>query len=291
MSALAATYPVALYSIREMLRRKLLYVWLGIGVAASLVFGIVPLFLPGNPSRPERVLFVLNSLSAVAGLVSTLTAMTIAMTVVHNDLESGVAVSIFSKPVDRAAYAAGKLLAAAGALALVMAVLGLGVQIVLALNGSPHTGAVVSYFLTDFANNLSLMLVVMVLTVVVNNIVAAVIGFLVLQVASIVGTGYLYAVNGAIPVGWVTTLLEVAYWILPRRLTGNLQQEILKASYAAHPPPPNARGGGGFNASGDIVINGHAVSLASGWPDAVAWLVYALLLWSALYVLLRRREV
>jgi ABC-type transport system involved in multi-copper enzyme maturation permease subunit len=102
-----------------------------------------------------------------------LCALAVGMTVINHDLDSGAVVSIFAKPVSRASYTGGKVMAATGLLLLIAAIFTAGSLIVVGANGGSVYGVVFWTCAAPAANIVLLMLLVMILTVYINNVVAA----------------------------------------------------------------------------------------------------------------------
>src|SRR5207245_10050010 len=120
-------------------------------------------------------------------------AIAISVSLISQDLDSGAVVSIFSKPVSRLAYALGKLIAAILALLVIILILGIGTQLVVLVNGGGHEGSVLQTFLLIGANQLTQMLLILILTSVMNNVGAAIIGIAIVQLGKVAGLFHLLA--------------------------------------------------------------------------------------------------
>src|SRR5215471_7584434 len=171
------TLAVARYTLLEIGRRRLLLAIVAIGVVLTAAIAVTPHLLPGNDTNTKKLIVALTGLQDVVPTALLLCAFAIGMTVINHDLDSGAVVSIFAKPVSRASYTLGKLVAAQAMLLLIAAIFTSGSLIDTALNGGSVYGVVVWTGLAQAANVVLLMLVVMTLTVYLNNIIAAAIGF------------------------------------------------------------------------------------------------------------------
>ena len=99
------------------------------------------------------------------GLFALLIAFGIGMTVIYHDLESGAAISIFSKPVSRVAFTAGKVAAAIVAMIVIVGVLGIEARLVMVLFGTGDLGPALWWeTVAQVANAITLMLLVMALS-------------------------------------------------------------------------------------------------------------------------------
>src|SRR5439155_14855852 len=127
--------------------------------------GIAPLVVEGTSTGEERAVFVLSTLSGVAGGALLVCAIGVGMTVIRNDLDSGAIAAILAKPVSRLGYAGGKLAAAALLLLTVDALFAVATVGLLALNGGSHMAVVPGFFAVQVANAVIWMVLLMALTV------------------------------------------------------------------------------------------------------------------------------
>src|ERR1700693_3295257 len=152
------TFAVARYTLIELTRRRILLVVFIIGALGIAAIGIgLKVFSstftsgafgpPGSeapdPAKVNRFLdlmFVTDLVGAL-GLFALLIAFGIGMTAIYHDLESGAAVAIFSKPVSRLAFTAGKLIAALIAMFVIVGVLSLETRLITSLFGGGLEGA------------------------------------------------------------------------------------------------------------------------------------------------------
>jgi ABC-type transport system involved in multi-copper enzyme maturation permease subunit len=280
--ALAGADAVAIYTLREMFRRKVLYFLVGGGAGLILIAGIAAAVAKAAiPSLSSSAVdfsgFVLVQMANFVSLFAWIAAIAISVTLISQDLESGAAVSIFAKPVSRLAYTIGKLGAAVSAMLLIIAILGVGTQIVVAVNGGGHEGPLLKTFALICANQLTQMLVIMVFSVLMNNIVAAALGIILIQVAKFIAFVNLIMTqvngfhNSAFDiVGGVVTAL---YWVVPRYLDSDLQREVYQnfATQSNGGPP--------------------ATTPVSGGWDVLYWAGWIVILVALLYLVIRRREV
>jgi ABC-type transport system involved in multi-copper enzyme maturation permease subunit len=127
------TLAVARYTLLELSRRRILLVFFVVGAVGIVLLGIflkiaTSLATRGttqsangatqlDPAQMNQLLeavFVSYLLGAL-GIFALLIAFAIGMTTIYHDLESGTAVSLFSKPISRLAYTIGKISAAVAA--------------------------------------------------------------------------------------------------------------------------------------------------------------------------------
>src|SRR5207344_987127 len=127
---LNGTLALARYTLVELSRLRFLLVFfiigavgiLALGVGLKILFSVVSSgsgFAPNNvdPAAFNRFieLTFLTYIFGALGIFGLLVAYGIGMTAIYHDLDSGAAVSIFSKPVSRLAYTTGKIAAAIAA--------------------------------------------------------------------------------------------------------------------------------------------------------------------------------
>jgi hypothetical protein len=296
------TAAVARYTLLELSRRKLLLIFFIIGAGGIALLGvvlkIVSTALGGNvlivtsgtrsadPAKVRQVLELgfVSDLIGVLGIFALLIAFAIGMTAIYHDLESGAAVAIFSKPVSRLAYTAGKLAAAVTAMIVIVGVLSLEARVAMLLFGGGLEQALWLETLASVANATALMLLVLALSTWMNNIVAAVIAFVYSSVAGIVvslhqafDSGYLG--NNAI----IHACLTVLYWLVPHPLRSDALRQITRAQFQLF-NPSNGRG-----PSVDQQLA--ALPGASGPTDVVWWLFSIVVFTTLVYVAVRRRQV
>jgi ABC-type transport system involved in multi-copper enzyme maturation permease subunit len=129
---------VAMFTLLELRRRRLLALFVVLEGLIVAVLGIAPLVVPGTPTGEERSLMVLSILSGVAGGALLVGAIGLGLMVIRNDLDSGAIAAILAKPVSRLAYAAGKLAAAAALLVAFDGLFAIATIGLLALDGGGH---------------------------------------------------------------------------------------------------------------------------------------------------------
>ncbi|MEA2646778.1 MAG: hypothetical protein QOE92_1861 [Chloroflexota bacterium] len=285
---------IALYTVRELARRKLLYFLIGGGALLVILAGIGLVLLRAN--APEGTVpvgdysgFVLITMTTGISFFGVsfftwIAAVAISVTLINHDLESGSVVSIFSKPVSRLEYAAGKVLAAAATLLVTSTVLGVGTWIVVLSQGGGHEAPLAKTFVLIAANQLTQMLIILPLSVRLNNIVAAIIGVVVVQLAKLVGTAHLLMhaiqdvgtpISSTVSDGFrlATRVVDVLYWLVPRYLESDLQKEV-------------------YSQSSDAAFSGSSPLInVSDWTDVAFWAAWIALLFALLFLALRSREV
>jgi ABC-type transport system involved in multi-copper enzyme maturation permease subunit len=284
---MSQVFAVTYYTLRELARRKLLLFLVGGGAALILLLSVLVAVVRSSlSSAPAGAVpyndfsgLVLIEVSMLVSLFAWIASVTIAVTLVNHDLESGSAVSIFSKPVDRLQYALGKMIAAALTMLLIVLILGVGTQVIVLANGGGHEAALLKTFVLIAANQLTQMLIILALTVVMNNIVAAGIGIVVVQVTKLIGGAYVllnaFVAQSAPGTGnlrGIASFVDVVYWLVPRYLDSDLQREVYQSALS----------GSNSNLS---AIN------VSGPVDVLYWALWAVLLFGLLYLALHRREV
>jgi len=274
------TLAVARYTLLEIGRRRLLLAIVAIGVVLTAAIAVTPHLLPGNDTNTKKLIVALTGLQEVVPTALLLCAFAIGMTVINHDLDSGAVVSIFAKPVSRASYTLGKLVAALAMLLLIAAIFTSGSLIDTALNGGSVYGVVVWTGLAQAANVVLLMLLVMTLTVYLNNIIAATIGFVFNYAASNVVTLYTMVQQNAITNSVGRVVIDVLYWVVPHHLTSDLERQIQQMRLDTR----------------ELVAFGHANAFAgipgpSGVADVAFWLAYVVLICVLLFWSVRRKQV
>jgi ABC-type transport system involved in multi-copper enzyme maturation permease subunit len=294
---------VARYTLVELSRRRLLLVFFLIGAGGIAILGFSlkifassfsagisggPGSTPLDPTVVDRYLqlqFVTNLISAL-GFFALLIAFAIGMTVIYHDLDSGSAVAIFSKPISRLAFTAGKLVAGILAMIAIVGLLSIESRLLMFLfgsgNGLDQTLWVES--LAQVANAIALMLLVMALSTVMNNIVAAVVAFIYHGLAG-VAVGLYNAYQGGF-LGHNDLLhygFTVLYWVVPHDLRSDAARELIKVQFALFPAPADS----GFDQSQALA----GVPGASGLDDIAWWGFVVAVFVLFVYYTVRRRQV
>jgi ABC-type transport system involved in multi-copper enzyme maturation permease subunit len=203
------------------------------------------------------------------------------MTAIYHDLDSGAAVSIFSKPVSRVAFAAGKVGAAVAALVAIMAVLALEARFVMFLFGGGLENALTLEALAVVANTLVLMLIVLALSTWMNNIVAAVVAFVYYNVLSgVVVFVHNLVDNGVIGNTVVRTIVDIVYWLFPHQLVSSAAGDLARAQIALSGSTPQ---------DGSQALA--SIPPASGVGDILWWVFVVCFFSGMLYYAVRRRQV
>ena len=270
---------VTRYTLLEMSRRRVLLVIVGLGVLLTAGLGFAPHVLPNIPTDKDRLIVYLTGLAAVLPDAIILCAFAIGMTVINHDLDSGALVSIFAKPVARSSYTAGKLIAAVGVVLLIGALFTAGSFVVVAVNGGGVYEVVFWTCAALAANDVLLMLLVMALTVYMNNIVAAAIGFAFNFGAGNVLTLHAMVTHNVITDSIAKTLVNIIYWSVPHELTSNLQRQILQLQLDTH----------------ELAVRGSdplaRIPGASTNVDIVFWFGYVVAMCLLLFGAVRRKQV
>ena len=294
------TVAVARYTLLELSRRRILLVFLIIGVLGVAVIGIglkifsvvVPVnvsgepgSIPADPAKLDRfveLIFVSTLINAV-GFFALLVAFAIGMTAIYHDLESGAAVGIFSKPVSRLAFTTGKLAAAVIGMIVLVGLVGLEARLAMFLFGGGLEGALWVETVAAVANAVLLMLIVLALSTWMNNIIAAVVAFIYNAIAGVVVA--LHAQLAAGQLGdnaIVKAVLDVAYWMVPHELMSDAARQIVQAQFDAIPPSE-----GGPTAAQMLA----GVPGASDLTDIIWWAFLVALMATLVYGAVRRRQV
>jgi ABC-type transport system involved in multi-copper enzyme maturation permease subunit len=298
------TAAVARYTLLELTRRRILIVFVAVGaVGIALIATLLKIFTtvftgnvrfgPGtnapDPATLDRALqlsFVSNIISAL-GFFALLIAFAIGMTAIYHDLESGAAISIFSKPVSRAAFTAGKVGAAMVAMVAIVGVLAVEARLLMFLFGSAAglDQALWLEIVAQVANGLTVMLLVMALSTWMNNIIAAVVAFIYNAVAGIVVALHNTDVAGQLGNNWIISDgLKVLYWLVPHELTSDALRQIAKAEFTLFASSSTSGG-----PSVDQALAG--LPGGSGLTDIIWWAFVVLVFVSLVYVAVRRRQV
>ncbi len=292
------TLAVARYTLLELSRRRILLVFFVVGAVGIVLLGVflkiantlatrgTTQSLNGatqlDPSQMNQLLeavFVTYLLGAL-GIFALLIAFAIGMTTIYHDLESGTAVSLFSKPISRLAYTIGKIAAAVAALVMVVGVLAIEARLAMLLFGGGLEGALTAEVLAVVANTVVVMLIVLALSTWMNNIIAAVVAFIYYDVvASLVVTIRNLTHQGLIDNGFLRAVFDVLYWVVPHQLTSSATGDIARIEL-------QLSGGGSANQATLA-----AIPPASGAGDILWWAVMVIVFSSLVYVAVRRRQV
>lgn len=287
------TLAVARYTLMELSRRRILLVFAIVGALGIVALGIGLKLLyevasanrigsarvdPALLSRFLELLFVTYVVQAL-GLFALLIAYAIGMTAIYHDLESGAAVSIFSKPVTRLAFATGKVGAAIAGLLVVVGLLAIETRIVMLLFGGGLENALTGEILATVANILVVMLLVLALSTWMNNIVAAVVAFIYSNVVEgIIVFVHRFADQGVIGNDIVKAIFDVLYWLVPHPLVSSAAGDLARTQ---------------IQMSGGPVTNQMTASIppSSGAGDIAWWAVTMVVFCALLYYSVRRRQV
>ncbi len=294
------TLAVARYTFLELSRRRILLVFFLVGAGGIVLLGI---FLkiantlttggsgsqslngatPLDPAQMSQLLeavFVTYLLGAL-GIFALLIAFAIGMTTIYHDLESGTAVSLFSKPISRLAYTIGKISAAVAALVLVVGGLGIEARLAMLLFGGGLESALTAEVLAVVANTVVVMLIVLALSTWMNNIIAAVVAFIYYDVvSSLVVTIHNLTHQGVIDNGFLRAVFDVLYWVVPHQLTSSATGDIARTEI-------QLTGGTAADASQALAT----IPPASGAGDILWWALVVLVFSSLVYLAVRRRQV
>ncbi|MHB8572875.1 MAG: ABC transporter permease subunit [Candidatus Dormibacteria bacterium] len=271
---------VALYTMLEMRRRRLLLVFAALAVLLSIGFGVIGVYAVQNGSGiPPGIL--LTQAVGLAGFFCWMAAIAIGMTTINHDLDRGAAIAILSKPVSRLEYLAGKLLASAAGLVMILGLVGLGLLLTVLLAGTTDLAIPLLEALAALAANLLLLLIlILMFSVFLNNILAAILGVVITTLAGWIATvsalldAAAASTAGGLPPAIDTTrsVVDVLYWVFPHPLKSALTASTLGA---------NVQGGGNLS----------ALATASGLADVVFWAAYCAVLLLVMHQALARRQV
>ena len=295
---------VARYTLVELTRRRLLLVFFIIGVAgiaglALLLFvasnlagaNVVVVGPGGTPPDPAKLKQVteyqfVNLLLSVLGLFTLLMSIAIGMTAIYHDLDSGAAVSIFSKPVTRAAYSVGKVCAAVVGMVVIVGILSAEARALMFLFGGGLEQALWLESVASIANGLTMMLLVLALSTWMNNIVAVVVALVYRGVEQFVITLHQALVAGYLGTNQlVSDGVNVAYWLVPHPLTSDATREIARAELTLFAPPPGQQG------APDVNQAIASIPGASSTGDILWWVFVVVVFALLVYVAVRRRQV
>jgi ABC-type transport system involved in multi-copper enzyme maturation permease subunit len=274
------TFAVARYTLLEISRRRVLLVVTGVALVLMSAIAIAPYVLPGNSAPADKLIVSLTGLNEIVPTALLLCALAVGMTVINHDLDSGAVVSIFAKPVSRERYTAGKLIAAIGLVLLVAAIFAVGSVLVITIDGGQAYGVVLWESAALAANAVLLMLLVMALTVYVNNVIAGAIVLAFNFVAGRVLDLHAMVMNGAITDHTFEAIANAAYWVVPHELTSNLLRTIVQLRLDTR----------------ELVVFGKAdpfkdVPGPSNATDVAFWLAYVAAICLLLFFAVRRKQV
>jgi ABC-type transport system involved in multi-copper enzyme maturation permease subunit len=292
---LNGTLAIARYSLVELSRRRILLVFfiigalgiLGLGFGLKVIYSVASSSTQGGfgPNNVDPAVFnhflellFLSYIFGALGVFGLLIAYGIGMTAIYHDLDSGAAVSIFSKPVSRLAFTTGKIAAAVAALLVIMGLLAVEARLVMFLFGGGLENALTGAVLAVIGNTIVVMLLVLALSTWMNNIVAAIVAFIYYDVvAGVISFVRNLTDSGVIGSGIVKTIFDVLYWLVPHELISSATGDLVRAQVAI-------QGGRGSTA-----IAG--VPQASTTGDIVWWAFVVCLFCGLVYYSVRRREV
>ncbi|HYM66924.1 MAG TPA: hypothetical protein VEW68_06515, partial [Patescibacteria group bacterium] len=282
-------------------RRRILLIFFIVGAAGILILGtLFKIFAttvagsvsigPSNSSiTPDQVselvqLTFVNYLVTALGLFSLLIAFGIGMTVIYHDLDSGAAVAIFSKPVSRAAFAVGKVVAAVVAMVVIVGVLGVEARLMMLLfRSSGIEGDLTFEVVAQVANAVLLMLLVMALSTWMNNIVAVIVAFVYNSVAGIVvGLHNAYQGGALGHNDFLGAALPIVYWLVPHTLVSGFARALVTREF-------EILSTSGQGPSRENILA--SVPGASGAGDILWWLFFVCLFSALVYLAVRRRQV
>ncbi len=286
---------VARYTLVELSRRRILLVFFILGAVGIIALGIgLKVLYQVASSNPRgfgngavdpatfdhflELLFVSYLFQALA-VFALLIAYAIGMTAIYHDLDSGAAVSIFSKPVSRLAFATGKVGAAVVGLIAIVGLLALEARLVMFLFGGGLENALTAQLIAVVANAIVVMLIVLSLSTWINNILAAVVTFIYFNVITgIITTVHLVADAGVIGNTAVRNVFDVLYWLVPHQLVSSAVRDLAQAE---------------IQMSGGVQSNQALASVpAPSGPGDIAWWVFTVFVFAALvYYAVRRRQV
>jgi len=297
---------VARYTLLELSRRRILLVFFiigalgiaAIGAALKIVSVTSPTvvsggFGPPGSAQPDQALIdrltelqFVSQLIDVIGFFALLIAFAIGMTAIYHDLESGAAVGIFSKPVSRLSFTAGKVAAALVAMIVIVGLLSLETRLVMTLFGGGLEGALWVETVAAVANASLLMLIVLALSTWMNNIIAAVVAFVYNGIAGVVVLLHTALDAGSLGNNtFIKAAIDIGYWIVPHHLMSDAKRQLARAEFDLF--SASAQGQGGPSLA-DFV---NSVPGASSVQDIVWWVFLVALFAALVYLAVRRRQV
>jgi ABC-type transport system involved in multi-copper enzyme maturation permease subunit len=290
---LNGTLAVARYTLVELSRRRILLVFfiigalgiLGLGVGLKILYSVVSSGSQFGPNNVDPAVFnhfieltFLAYIFGALGIFGLLVAYGIGMTAIYHDLDSGAAVSIFSKPVSRLAFTTGKIAAALAALFVIMGVLAIEARLVMFLFGGGLENALTGAVLAVIGNTIVVMLLVLALSTWMNNIVAAIVAFIYYNVITgVISFIHNLTDSGVISSGLVKAVFDVLYWLVPHELVSSATGDLVRAQVSIQ------------GDRGTTVLAG--VPQASTTGDIVWWAFVVIVLCCLVYYSVRRKEV
>lgn len=289
------TLAVARYTLVELSRRRILLVFFIIGLLGIVALGVglkllyevassnTPAFRSGSvdPAAFSHILqlLFLTYLIQALSLFALLIGFAIGMTAIYHDLESGAAVSIFSKPVSRFAFTVGKIGSAVAGMFVVVGLLALEARFVMFLFGGGLENALWGEVLATVANTVVVMLIVLALSTWMNNIVAAIVAFVYTNVVEgVIVTIHRLADVGAIGNDVVKVVFDILYWLVPHPLISSAPSEMARAQISLS----------GGRASSQALAS---LPAASGLGEVVWWAFVVVFSCGMVYYAVRRRQV
>jgi len=287
---------VVRYTLIELSRRRILLVFFILGALGTLVLGVglkVIFTLAGSgavpateadPARFQKFLELsfISDLYGALGIFALLIAYAIGMTAIYHDLESGAAVSIFSKPVSRLAFSAGKVAAAVTALVVIVGLLAVEARLVMLLFQGGLEASLTGEVIATMANSIVVMLLVLALSTWMNNIVAAIVAFVYYNVITgVINAVHSLADSGAFSNDVVKGVFDVLYWLVPHALVSSAPGDLVRAQIQLS----NAQ------SSQNAVQASALIPAASGLGDILWWAFFIALFSGLVYWAVRRRQV
>ena len=284
---------VARYTLVELSRRRILLVFLVLGAVGTLLLGVglkVIYTLAGNgtvpvtaqdPARFQKFLELsfISDLYGALGIFALLIAYAIGMTAIYHDLDSGAAVSIFSKPVSRLAFSAGKVAAAVAALIVIVGLLAIEARLVMLLFSGGLEASLTGEIIATLANSVVVMLLVLALSTWMNNIVAAIVAFVYYSVITgVISTVHNLADSGAFNNDAVKGIFNVLYWMVPHALVSSAPGDLVRAQLDISNSPRDVQ---------TLAL----IPAASGPGDIAWWALFIVLFCGLVYWAVRRRQV
>ena len=289
------TLAVARFTLVELTRRRILLVFfiigalgiLGLGVGLKVIYSVASSSSRGGfgPSNVDPAVFnhflellFLTYIFGALGIFGLLIAYGIGMTAIYHDLDSGAAVSIFSKPVTRLAFTAGKIAAAVAALLAIMVLLAVEARLVMFLFGGGLENSLTGAVLAVIANTIVVMLLVLALSTWMNNIVAAIVAFIYYNViAGVITFVHTLTASGTIGSGVVKTIFDILYWLVPHELMSSATGDLVRAQVAIQ------------GERGSTAVAG--IPAASTTGDVVWWAFLVCVFCGLVYYSVRRKQV
>jgi ABC-type transport system involved in multi-copper enzyme maturation permease subunit len=289
------TLAVARYTLIDLSRRRILLVFfiigllgiLGLGVGLKIIYSVSSSSSQGGfgPNDVDPAVFnhflellFLSYIFGALGVFGLLIAYGVGMTAIYHDLDSGAAVSIFSKPVSRLAFTTGKIVAAVAALLVIMGLLAVETRIVMLLFGGGLESALTGAVLAVVGNTVVIMLLVLALSTWMNNIVAAVVAFVYYNVLSgVIVFVHNLLDNGVIGNDILKAVFNVLYWMVPHELVSSAAGDLVRAQVAIQ------------GTRGSTAVAG--VPAASSAGDIVWWAFVVCVFCGLVYYSVRRRQV